>query len=147
MFTKKKAMAVLMIFVLLTLTMTASCAKYHYEGAGVGAAVGGIAGALLDRKNPWRGGVIGAVLGGVAGATVTDISARGSREAATAGKPVEYRTEDGRGVYRAEPASDYYRHDEHTKCRKVRERVWENDKLIKDAVKEICESEKFERRY
>lgn len=145
MFTKFKAVAVLMIFVLLT--MTASCAKYHYEGAGLGAAIGGIAGALLDRNNPWRGGVIGAALGGVAGATITDISVRGSREAVTAGKPVEYRTEDGRGIYRAEPVSDFYRPDEHTKCRKVRERIWEDNRLIKDTVREVCESEKFERRY
>ncbi|MGC9046225.1 MAG: glycine zipper 2TM domain-containing protein, partial [Thermodesulfovibrio sp.] len=34
--------------------------QQHYEGAGAGAVVGGVAGALLDKKNPWRGGVIGA---------------------------------------------------------------------------------------
>ncbi len=140
----QKTVLVLMAFVLLTVS---SCATYHYEGAAAGGAIGGIAGALLDRKNPWRGGVIGAALGAVAGATLTDISVRGSREAATAGRPVEYRTEDGRGVYRAEPVGDYYRPDEHTKCRKVRERVWENDRLVKDTVKEVCESEKYERRY
>lgn len=139
-----KVVSFLMIIVLMTIS---ACAKYHYEGAGAGAVIGGIAGALLDRKNPWRGGVIGAALGGVAGATITEISARGSREAATAGRPVEYRTEDGRGIYRAEPVSDYYRPDEYTKCRKVRERVWENDRLIEDKVKEVCESEKVERRY
>ncbi|MBI3593056.1 MAG: hypothetical protein HY099_06220 [Nitrospirae bacterium] len=66
---------------------------------------------------------------------------------AHSGKPVEYKTENGRGVYRAEPASDTYRPDEHTKCRKVRERTWENDRLVKDEVKEICESEKYERKY
>jgi hypothetical protein len=144
MFTKFKVTAILMIFVLLTMT---ACATYHYEGAGAGAVVGGIAGALLDRKNPWRGGVVGAALGAVAGATITDISVRGSKEAATTGKTVEYKTEDGRGVYRAEPTSDYYRPDEHTKCRKVRERIWENDKLVKDTIKEVCESEKYEKRY
>ncbi len=139
-----KIVSFLMIVVLMTIS---ACAKYHYEGAGAGAVIGGIAGALLDRKNPWRGGVIGAALGGVAGATITEISVRGSREAATAGRPVEYRTEDGRGIYRAEPVSDYYRPDEYTKCRKVRERIWENDRLIADKVKEVCESEKVERRY
>lgn len=144
MLVKSKAISLLMVFVLLTIT---ACARYQYEGAGAGAVLGGIAGALLDRKNPWRGGVIGAAIGGVAGATLTEISVRGSREAATAGRPVEYRTEDGRGIYRAEPVSDYYRPDEFTKCRKVRERVWENDRLIKDTVKEVCESEKVERRY
>lgn len=143
-FMKGKAIAILTVLVLLA---SSGCATYHYEGAAAGGAIGGIAGALLDSKNPWRGGVIGAALGAVAGATISDIAVRGSKEAATTGKPVEYRTEDGRGVYRAEPVSDYYRPDEHTKCRKVRERVWENDRLVKDTVKEICESEKFERRY
>jgi hypothetical protein len=41
--------------------------------------VGGIAGALLDRNNPWRGGVIGGVLGAVAGATLTEISTMATR--------------------------------------------------------------------
>lgn len=140
----QKAILILTAFVLLTVS---SCATYHYEGAAAGGAIGGIAGALLDRKNPWRGGVIGAALGAVAGASLTDISVRGSKEAAKAGRPVEYRTEDGRGVYRAEPVGDYYRPDEQTKCRKIRERVWENDRLVKDTVKEICESEKYERKY
>ena len=44
------------------------CTKYHAQGAGAGAALGGVAGALLDSKNPWRGGVIGAAIGGVTGA-------------------------------------------------------------------------------
>lgn len=129
---------------------TVACGQlqtYHYEGAGAGALVGGIAGALLDKKNPWRGGVIGAGLGAVLGATITDISTRGSKEAYQTGKPVEYRTEDGRGYYRAEPASGYYYKDPQTKCRKVSEKVWEDGKLIKDTVKEVCESEKYERTY
>lgn len=145
----KSIIAFLLVFVLLSVTAVSlsGCAVHHYEGAGVGAALGGIAGALLDRENPWRGGVIGAAIGGVAGATLTDISVRGSREAAVAGRPVEYRTQDGRGFYRAEPVSDWHHPDAHTRCRKVRERVWEMDRLVKDTVTEICESEKVERRY
>jgi len=121
----KSAIAVLLVFVLLSVTTVSlsGCAIHQYQGSRAGAVVGGIAGALLDRKNPWRGGVIGAGLGAVAGATLTDISVRGSREAAASGRPVEYRTEGDRGIYRAEPVSDFYRPDEHTKCRKVRERV------------------------
>lgn len=137
------AVAALMLF-------TVACGQLqqqHYEGAGAGAVVGGIAGALLDSKNPWRGGVIGAGLGAVLGATLADISVRGSREAYQSGKPVEYRTEDGRGYYRAEPVSDTYYKDPYTKCKKVSEKVWENGKLIKDTVKEVCESEKQERSY
>lgn len=137
----KKIVSVVLTLSLLCIVF--GCTQYHAQGAGAGALIGGVAGALLDSKNPWRGGVIGATLGGVAGATLTDISMRASQEAAASGKPVEYRTEDGRGVYRADPV-DY---DSYTKCHKVRERVWEDDQLIKDHVREVCESEKYERGY
>jgi phage tail tape-measure protein len=119
------------------------CTQYHAQGAGVGAAAGGVAGALLDRSNPWRGGVIGAAIGGLAGATIVDISMRASREAAAEGNPVVYMTEDGRTVYRADPV-DY---NARTDCHKVRERVWEDGQLVKDQVREVCESQKSEPGY
>lgn len=134
---------ILLIMVMALLTVTFGCTQYHAQGAGAGGAVGGVAGALLDSKNPWRGGVIGAVLGAIAGATITDISMQASREAAASNRPVEYRTEDGRGVYRADPV-DY---NAQTKCHKVQERVWEDGSLVKDQIREVCEGEKFERRY
>lgn len=137
----KKFLSLLLILALLGLVF--GCTEYHAQGAGSGAALGGIAGAFLDHRNPWRGGVIGAAIGAVAGATLTDISIRASQEAATHGKPVEYRTEDGRGVYHAEPAE----YNAKTKCHKVQERVWEDGKLIKDTTREMCEGEKFDRRY
>ncbi|MCS7163783.1 MAG: glycine zipper 2TM domain-containing protein [Thermodesulfovibrio sp.] len=145
-FTKKTIVFVLVVLILFTVAC-AQLQRQHYEGAAAGAVVGGVAGALLDKKNPWRGGVIGAGLGTVFGATIADISIRGSREAYQTGKPVEYRTEDGRGYYRAEPTSDYYYKDPYTKCRKVSEKIWENGKLIKETVKEVCESEKHEKTY
>lgn len=137
----KKLFPVAVVIVMIALLF--GCTQYHARGAGVGAAVGGIAGALLDSKNPWRGGVIGGALGAVAGATLTDISMQASKEAATTGRPVEYRTSDGRGVYRADPVGV----DEHTRCKKIQERAWEDGKLVKDQIKEVCEGEKYERRY
>lgn len=142
-----KILATLMVLMMFFTVACGQLQQQHYEGAGAGAVVGGIAGALLDSKNAWRGGVIGAALGAVFGATIADISTRGSRESYQSGRPVEYRTEDGRGYYRAEPTSDYYYKDPQTKCRKVSEKVWENGKLVRDTVKEICESEKQERSY
>lgn len=115
-----------------------------YEGGAVGAAAGAVAGALLDRHNPWRGGVIGGVIGAIAGATITEISARASREAAMEQRPVEYRTEDGRGIYRADPMGPY---DPRTRCSKIRERVWEDGRLVKDQTREVCESTMYQRRY
>ncbi|MCE5311661.1 MAG: glycine zipper 2TM domain-containing protein [Nitrospiraceae bacterium] len=140
----KMIMCLLLILVFVSVT---ACATHQYEGGTAGGIFGGIAGALLDHKNPWRGGVIGAGLGALAGATIADISVRGSRQAATTGQPAVYRTEDGRGMYWAEPAGDVYYPNENTKCRKVQERVYENGQLVKDTVKEVCESTKTEKRY
>jgi len=109
--------------------------KRTYDGAAVGAAAGGVAGAVIDRHNPWRGGVIGGVIGAVVGGTLAEISERASREAAEAKQPVEYRTEDGRGVYRGQPEG----YDPHSRCHTIHERVWEDGRLVKDRVKEICE--------
>jgi len=137
----KKVISLILAVALMSLMF--GCTQYHAQGAGAGGVIGGIAGALLDHKNPWRGGVIGAVLGGVAGATLTDISMRGSQEAAASGRPVEYRTEDGQGVYRAEPVG----YNAQTKCHKVHEVVTEKGKVVKDQIKEVCESQKTEPGY
>lgn len=137
----KKILSLLLIVAVAGVTF--SCTPYHSQGAGVGAAVGGIGGALLDRRNPWRGGVIGGALGAVLGATLADVSVQASREAAMTNKPVEYRTEDGRGVYRADPAG----YNAQTNCRKVQERVWQDGRLVKDEIREVCEGQRQEQRY
>ncbi len=143
----RKMMSLLMSLTLILIL--AGCVEMQpttprtYEGAGAGAIMGGVAGALLDRHNPWRGGIIGGALGALAGATFVELSARASREAYLAQRPVEYRTEDGRGVYRADPMG----YDVSTKCSKVHERAWEDGRLVKDQIKEVCESTKYEKRY
>ena len=114
-----------------------------YEGAAAGAALGSVAGVLIDSDNRWRGAVIGGLLGAALGGTVTEISQRASREAATEGRPVAYESKDG--FHRVEATPVVY--DSNTKCHKIRERVWQDDKLIKDQVKEVCESEKTEAVY
>jgi len=133
----------------LTIFATSGCATdYQTQGAMTGGAMGGMAGAILDHKNPWRGGVVGAVLGSLAGATISEVAVQGSREAARAGQPVEYRTvrPAPQAVYRAEPV---YQDpgSARTKCRKVRERIYEGDRLIKDSIKEVCEGERTDRSY
>lgn len=139
----------LLCTVTLSMTLVAGCyGPYGQptrtgEGAAVGAVVGGTAGVLFSRRHPWRGGIIGGVLGAIAGATLADISERAAMEAARTQQPAEYRTEDGRGLYRAEPM-DY---NATTRCRKVRERVWEDGQLIRDGVKEVCTSEMNQRGY
>lgn len=114
-----------------------------YEGGLIGAATGAAAGAILTQNNKWKGGVIGGIIGAIAGATIAEISKRGAVEAVQTNKPVRYQTEDGRGVYEAEPVG----YDAKTRCHKVQERIYENGKLVKDQIKEVCEGEKIERKY
>ncbi len=139
----KKIISLIAVISLFGLLLSCAGMDRKTQGAGVGAGVGGVAGALLDSKNPWRGGVIGAALGAIFGASIADISSKASQESVQTGRPVEYRTTDGRGVYRADPV-DY---NARTNCHKVQERVWEDGKIVKDEIKEICEGEKTEQRY
>jgi hypothetical protein len=136
---KRRVIGLLMVLI----GFLAACTPYHTKGTAAGGAQGGATGTILDHKNPWRGGVIGATLGAIAGATLADISYRGSRETVSSGRPVEYYTENGRGRYYAEPME----YNASTKCRKVHERVWEDGRLIRDHVREVCEGTRYERRY
>ena len=137
----KRILAVLLVIVFGIAVY--GCTPYHAQGVTTGAAVGGTAGALLDHRNPWRGGVIGGLIGAITGATIADIGYRGGREAYYHDRPVEYKTEDGRGVYRAEPRG----YNERTRCKKIHERVWEDGRLVRDEIKEVCEGQKYEPRY
>jgi outer membrane lipoprotein SlyB len=139
----KKIVASILAVSVFGMTLGGCATPHQAQGTGVGAAIGGIAGALIDRKNPWRGALIGGGLGAVAGASFTEVSSQGTQQAAKTWKTVEYRTDDGRDVYRAEPVAM----DARTKCKKVRERVWQDGQLVKDDVKEICTGEKVERGY
>lgn len=122
-----KIIVVIMAFV----PALAACAPYQYRGGMAGGAMGGVAGAILDSRNPWRGGVVGATIGAIAGATIAEISLQGAREAAYDDRPVEYRTDDGRGYYYAEPVG----RDQRPGCMRVRERYYEDGRLVRERVK------------
>ena len=126
-------------------SLLSSCATTQrtYEAGAVGAGLGGLAGALIDSDNRWRGGVLGAVIGGVLAGTVTEISTRAAVEAAEEGHPVIYQSNDGYQRVEESPVS----YNAETKCHKVRERIWQEGQLVKDEVKEVCESERTEPTY
>ncbi len=135
---------ILPLFVLLFITpFITSCSQHTQQGAGIGAAVGATAGALIDDDNPWRGAVIGGALGAAFGGTLAEISNKAANEAVEEGRPVRYESEDGYRRVEASPGE----YNEETKCHKVRERVWEGGELVKDEVREICESNKVENVY
>jgi hypothetical protein len=125
---------IILFSVVLIFMAATGCTTLQTQGGAIGDATEGLAGTRLAQRNPWRGGVIGEGPGVVAGATIAEISARGSREAALREQPVEYLTEDGRGRYYAEPKE----HDPNTRCRKVRERIYDDGRLLKERVKEVC---------
>jgi len=127
-----KKVALFMVPVLLLVSCGQVSSQRTYEGAAVGAAGGAVAGALIDKNNRWRGAVIGGALGAVIGGTITEVASRASREAAMAGKPVEYRSEDGRERVYAEPVAS------RGNCKIVKTNYYQNGKLVKVEEKEVC---------
>lgn len=128
------------VFLVAPAPVLSSCAAGTTLGASIGGGVGAIAGALLDRKNRWRGGVIGGTLGAILGGSITEIARRAAEEAAYRGRPVAYRSRDG--VYvQADPIGSYYG-TEGTRCHKVHKRIWQFGELREDRIVEICDSRK-----
>lgn len=127
-----KKVALFMVSVMLLAGCGQVTSERTYQGAGVGAAGGAIAGALIDKENRWRGAVIGGVLGAIIGGTITEISARAAREAAVNNRPVEYRSEDGRERVYAEPIASRGR------CKIVKTNYYQDGKLVKVEEKEVC---------
>ena len=121
------------------LTVLAGCAEpivttpRTYQGAGVGAAVGAGAGALIDKDNRWRGAVLGAALGGVLGGSLTEISSRAARESVASNQPVTYQSTDGWQRVEATPQAPGG-----PGCRQVRERVYQDTQLVREQIREVC---------
>jgi len=115
--------------------LSACSSERAYEGTGLGGAAGTIAGALIDRDNGWRGGVIGGALGAALGGGVTEISTRASREAVREEKPVAYQSTDGFQRVEAYPLGKSSKPN----CRLVREQIFQDSKMVRDEVREICQ--------
>ena len=123
-----------MILLIGSLLFTASCAPYQASRSKTRGAMAGTGGIVLDHSNSWRGGIIGNTLGALSGATISEVSDHGARQAAIAERPVLYTTKEGRGTYYAVPVGRNAR----TNCKKVRERIYENERLVSDRNKEVC---------
>ena len=127
------------VVTILALAVLAGCAEpivttpRTYQGAGAGAAVGAGAGALIDKDNRWRGAVIGAALGGVLGGSLTEISSRAARESVASNQPVTYQTTDGWQRVEATPQTPTA-----PGCRQVRERVYQDNQLVREQIREVC---------
>ena len=103
--------------------------KSDYEGAGVGAATGAVAGALIA-GNPWQGGVIGGALGAIAGGAITHIARTASSQAAQHNQPVAYT----RGNEKVVSTPMGKKGD----CQIVKERYYKNGQVYKEVEREVC---------
>ena len=130
---------ILIVTILAIFTVFSGCAtvpqqpsKQAYQTGAVGAGVGAAAGALIDKKNHWRGGVIGAGLGAILGGAVGEINNRAIREAAQQQQPVVYTNQAGNQRVEAIP------HGPKGNCNMVTEKYYENGQLIKEVEREVC---------
>ena len=89
---------------------------------------------LVEKINIWRGGAIGAALGSPTEGKVKEISTRALREAAQEGKPVAYLSLDGFQRVEVYPVGK----GTTPNCRLVREKIYQEGKLVRDEVKEVC---------
>ena len=126
-----------------------SCAgsnPYRYNtqrGAAIGAGVGALAGQLVGRntKSTLIGAGVGTLLGAIVGNAV-DQQHQAAREAAAMDKRIVYYDNKDHAI-EAIPGPE----DQHTKCRKVTMREWDNGTLVSEKVEEVCEGEKISKKY
>lgn len=90
---------------------------------------------LIEKANTWRGGAIGAALGGPLEGKIKEISFQASQEAAREGKPMAYLSLDGFQRVETYPVGK----GESKNCRLVREQIFQEGKLIRDEIKEVCQ--------
>jgi len=136
----KKTIAILLCVVFLVSVFGCATANRRQQGAGWGAAVGGTIGALAWQSNSWLGLLIGATAGAVAGMLVGDAIDQQEQAAIQAAKEdrrVVYYDKNDRAV-EAMPISS----NQHTHCKKVRTRIWENGEVVSDKIQEVCEATK-----
>ena len=133
---KKHQIVIIMITLSLFLM---SCAHYppgRYNtqaGAAIGAGTGALIGQAIGGNT--EGTLIGLAAGTILGALVgnaVDQDYQAARDAAMYRRPVIYYDKDGHAVEAIpEEMND-------PNCQRVRKRVWENGKLVKETVEEIC---------
>ncbi len=90
---------------------------------------------LVEKTNSWRGGAIGASLGSPVEGNITQISAQASREAAREGRPTVYLSLDGFQRVETIPVGK----SKSAHCLLIREKIFQEGKLIRDEIKEVCQ--------
>jgi uncharacterized membrane protein len=131
----------MVIITLILSVLLVSCAHYPPDryntqaGAVTGAGMGALIGQAIGRNT--QGTLIGLAAGTIIGALVgnaIDQDYQAARDAAYYDKPVIYYDKNGHAVEAIPEGSN------DPNCQKVRKRVWENGKMIKETVEEVCSS-------
>ncbi|MBW2604324.1 MAG: hypothetical protein JRE28_08410 [Deltaproteobacteria bacterium] len=128
--------------VILSLTLSfllVSCAHYPPDryntqaGAATGAGMGALIGQAIggNTQSTLIGLTAGTILGALVG-NAADQDYQAARDAARHGKPVIYYDKSGHAVEAIPKETN------DPDCRKVRKRIWEDGKLVKETVEEIC---------
>jgi hypothetical protein len=134
--------------VILTLTLSfffVSCAYYPYYpyyppdgyhtqvGAVVGAGTGALIGQAIggNTESTLAGLAAGTIFGALVG-NAADQDYQAARASAQYGRPVIYYDKSGRAV------EAFPERTNGANCQKVRKRIWENGKLVKETVEEVC---------
>ncbi|RPJ10059.1 MAG: hypothetical protein EHM36_03605 [Deltaproteobacteria bacterium] len=86
----------------------------------------------MDNKTTWYGGPAGNVSTKVEGTTLEDIASKAIQQAAAFGQPVQYESEDGKTVFQAYPSYGK------SKCEFVHGKTWEDGRLVKSKILEVC---------
>jgi hypothetical protein len=133
---KKCQIVIVTLFLCVLLISCASAPPDRYntqKGAAIGAGAGALIGQAIGGNT--EGTLIGLAAGTILGALVgnaVDQDYQAARDAARYGRPVVYYDESGHAV-EAIPEEPY-----DVNCQRVRKRIWENGKLIKETVEEVC---------
>jgi hypothetical protein len=89
---------------------------------------------VIDKHDRWRGAAHGTPLQDVLTGSLTEISSRAARESVAANRPVTYLTTDGWQRVEAVPLSAASA----PACRQVRERVYQDNRLVREQIREAC---------
>jgi uncharacterized protein YcfJ len=138
---KSRTMGIIVLMVVLVIASCASIPKDRYnthKGAAIGAGAGALVGQAIghDTEGTLIGLAAGTVLGALVGNAI-DQDYAATRDAALYDKRVVYYDHQGAAV-EAIPSEV----NQTTNCHKVTKRTWNDGKLIKETIEEVCEGEK-----
>lgn len=127
------------ILLLTTSFLLVSCAHYPpdryntQKGATIGAGMGALIGQAIggNTQSTLIGLTAGTILGALVG-NAADQDYQAAKDAAQYGKPVIYYDKSGHAVEAIPEGTN------DGNCQKVRKRIWEDGKLVKETVEEVC---------